>query len=258
MAASICCWSKPARTRATSRPRCSPSSGSKRELGMQIPVMVSGTIETDGHDARRSDRGRVLCLHRARRPAVDRTELRHRPRVHDRPHPHAQHEMAPTRISCYPNAGLPNEERKYLETPESLAAAAREVRRPRLAEHRRRLLRHHARAHRGHRADGRRASARGRCPDEPRRDVLFRHRAGGGRETQPAADRRRAHQRHRLARCSRTWSPKRSGKRRPRSPAGRSATARTSSTSACRPPIATRCRTSRRSTKSSSARSKRR
>src|SRR5918911_5216942 len=32
------------------------------------------------------------------------------------------HEMATTRISCYPNAGLPNEEGKYLETPDSLAA----------------------------------------------------------------------------------------------------------------------------------------
>ncbi len=31
-------------------------------------------------------------------------------------------EMASTRISCYPNAGLPNEEGKYLETPQSLAA----------------------------------------------------------------------------------------------------------------------------------------
>ncbi|MGA2597936.1 MAG: methionine synthase [Bryobacteraceae bacterium] len=31
-------------------------------------------------------------------------------------------EMAATRISCYPNAGLPNEEGKYLETPQSLAA----------------------------------------------------------------------------------------------------------------------------------------
>src|SRR5262249_46594168 len=32
------------------------------------------------------------------------------------------HEMATTRISCYPNAGLPNDEGKYLETPTSLAA----------------------------------------------------------------------------------------------------------------------------------------
>ncbi len=32
------------------------------------------------------------------------------------------HELSPFRISCYPNAGLPNAEGKYLETPESLAA----------------------------------------------------------------------------------------------------------------------------------------
>ena len=32
------------------------------------------------------------------------------------------HEMATTRVSCYPNAGLPNEEGKYLETPDTLAA----------------------------------------------------------------------------------------------------------------------------------------
>ena len=32
--------------------------------------------------------------------------------------------MASTRISCYPNAGLPNEDDKYLETPESLAPAS--------------------------------------------------------------------------------------------------------------------------------------
>ena len=31
-------------------------------------------------------------------------------------------EMAVFPISCYPNAGLPNEEGKYLETPQSLAA----------------------------------------------------------------------------------------------------------------------------------------
>jgi len=32
------------------------------------------------------------------------------------------HEMVPVRVSCYPNAGLPNEEGVYLETPETLAA----------------------------------------------------------------------------------------------------------------------------------------
>jgi 5-methyltetrahydrofolate--homocysteine methyltransferase len=32
-------------------------------------------------------------------------------------------EMVPVRVSCYPNAGLPNEDGQYLETPTSLAAA---------------------------------------------------------------------------------------------------------------------------------------
>ena len=31
-------------------------------------------------------------------------------------------DMAPVRVSCYPNAGLPNEEGKYLETPTTVAA----------------------------------------------------------------------------------------------------------------------------------------
>ena len=53
----------------------------------------------------------------ARRP-----QLRHRPRPDDRPHPHARRRCPPRRVSCYPNAGLPNEDGKYLETPESLAA----------------------------------------------------------------------------------------------------------------------------------------
>src|SRR5207249_605275 len=31
------------------------------------------------------------------------------------------HELAQTRVCCYPNAGIPDEELKYLETPESFA-----------------------------------------------------------------------------------------------------------------------------------------
>src|SRR5205823_2503438 len=37
-------------------------------------------------------------------------------------HIRSLHELATTRVSCYPNAGLPDEEGKYLETPTSLAA----------------------------------------------------------------------------------------------------------------------------------------
>ena len=48
-------------------------------------------------------------------------------------------------VSCYPNAGLPNAFGGFDETPERMAADLRRVRRERLAEHRRRLLRHDAR-----------------------------------------------------------------------------------------------------------------
>ena len=47
-------------------------------------------------------------------------------------------------MSCYPNAGLPNAFGGFDETPEMMAAHAGRVCRERLAEHRRRLLRHHA------------------------------------------------------------------------------------------------------------------
>ena len=95
----------------------------RRELGSRSPADGLRHHRADGHDARRSDGGRVLGLDRAREPALDRPELRHRSGVHDRPHPHAARDGF-ARISCYPNAGLPNEELKYLETPESLARSS--------------------------------------------------------------------------------------------------------------------------------------
>ena len=76
----------------------------------------------------------------------------------------------------------------------------------------------------------------------PKRVLLLRHRAGGSRRLQPPADRRRAHQRHRLPSLQEPGRPKRSGKRPPRSRDGRSATAPTSSTSACNRATATRCK----------------
>ena len=119
-----------------------------------------GHGRTDWHDAR-AGRPPKRSTHpsQSRRSAVDRPELRHGSGVHDRPHPHRLHELAATRISCYPNAGLPDEEGKYLETPEIAGRAAGTIRRSRLAEHRGRLLRHHARAHPRHRANGARQEA---------------------------------------------------------------------------------------------------
>ena len=128
--------------------------------------------------------------------------------------------------------------------------AAREVRQSRLAEFRGRLLRHHARPHPRHRADDPGQAARASC------------RGARTAPTIPASNWWRP--RRATARCSsasaptssarassRTWSPPRSGRKPPRSRAARCATARTSSTSACRAPTATRSRTSRPSTRSS-------
>ena len=91
-----------------------------REAGRKIPVMVSGTIEPMGTmlagqsaDAFLSSISHVdllsVGLNCATGPEFMTDHIR------------TLSELATTRISCYPNAGLPNEEGKYLETPQSLA-----------------------------------------------------------------------------------------------------------------------------------------
>ena len=90
------------------------------ELGTQIPVIVSGTIERTGTmlGGQSVDAFYVSVAHAdllaiglncATGPEFMTDHLR------------TLHEIAATRLSCYPNAGLPNEEGAYLETPESLA-----------------------------------------------------------------------------------------------------------------------------------------
>jgi len=91
------------------------------ELGIRIPLIVSGTIERWGAmlagqpvDALYTSvsHGDLLAigLNCATGPDLMTDHIR------------TLHEMSTVRVSCYPNAGLPNEEDKYLETPESLAA----------------------------------------------------------------------------------------------------------------------------------------
>ena len=91
-----------------------------REMGWKIPVIVSGTIERTGTmlGGQAADAFYVSVAHAdllaiglncATGPEFMTDHLR------------TLHEIAATRISCYPNAGLPNEEGAYLETPESLA-----------------------------------------------------------------------------------------------------------------------------------------
>jgi 5-methyltetrahydrofolate--homocysteine methyltransferase len=93
----------------------------ERELGERIPLMISGTIErwgamlagqpVDAFYASVSHADLLsIGLNCATGPDLMTDHIR------------TLAQMAPVRISCYPNAGLPNEEDKYLETPESLAS----------------------------------------------------------------------------------------------------------------------------------------
>lgn len=93
----------------------------EKELGRRLLTMVSGTIEPMGTmlagqtaDAMYASIAHAdllsVGLNCATGPEFMTDHIR------------TLHEMASTRISCYPNAGLPNEDGQYLETPESLAA----------------------------------------------------------------------------------------------------------------------------------------
>jgi 5-methyltetrahydrofolate--homocysteine methyltransferase len=91
-----------------------------RELGRPIPVIVSGTIEPMGTmlagqtaDAFFTSiaHANILAagLNCATGPEFMTDHIR------------TIHELATTRVSCYPNAGMPDEDGHYLETPVSLA-----------------------------------------------------------------------------------------------------------------------------------------
>jgi len=93
----------------------------RKETGRHIPVIVSGTIEPMGSmlagqtaDALLASLGHsdllAIGLNCATGPEFMTDHIR------------TLSDIAPTRISCYPNAGLPNEEGLYLETPTSLAS----------------------------------------------------------------------------------------------------------------------------------------
>ncbi|MBZ5503466.1 MAG: methionine synthase [Acidobacteriia bacterium] len=91
-----------------------------KELGHRIPTMLSVTIEPSGtmlagHTAEALyvsvAHADLLCigLNCSTGPDMMTDHLR------------SLHEHATTRVSCYPNAGLPDENGRYLETPEKLA-----------------------------------------------------------------------------------------------------------------------------------------
>ncbi len=93
----------------------------RRDLGVEIPVIASVTIERNGTmlggqpiDALYASLANhdllAIGMNCATGPDLMTDHIR------------TLHEMSSFRISCYPNAGLPNAEGKFGETPESLAA----------------------------------------------------------------------------------------------------------------------------------------
>jgi len=92
-----------------------------RELGYIIPVMVSGTIENTGTMLAGQDAEALYAsLSHANILSIGLNCATGPEFMTD--HIRSLHEMSHHHISCYPNAGVPNEELKYDETPESLAA----------------------------------------------------------------------------------------------------------------------------------------
>ena len=129
------------------------------ELGVDLPIMISGTI-TDAS-------GRTLS---GQTVEAFWNSVRHaRPTVIGlncalgakqlRPYVEELSRIADAYVCAYPNAGLPNAFGEYDETACETADTRARVRDQRLREHRRRLLRHDAGAHRAHRGGRRRAAA---------------------------------------------------------------------------------------------------
>ncbi|HLG14058.1 MAG TPA: methionine synthase [Blastocatellia bacterium] len=90
------------------------------EIGFRIPVMVSGTIEATGTMlGGQSVEAFATSLMHAGLLSIGLNCATGPEFMTD--HIRSLAGLAETRISCVPNAGLPNEEGCYLETPESLA-----------------------------------------------------------------------------------------------------------------------------------------
>ena len=103
-----------------------------------------GDHRGDRHDARRPGRRGARGLAAARRPALRRPQLRHRPGAHDRPPAHPLRALPhPRRLRAQRRPA--GRGRAVPEGPEVFRARLRPLPRRRLAQPRRRLLRHHRR-----------------------------------------------------------------------------------------------------------------
>ncbi|HKP86996.1 MAG TPA: methionine synthase [Blastocatellia bacterium] len=91
------------------------------EVGFKVPVMVSGTIETIGTMlAGQTAEAFAVSMMRADLLSIGLNCATGPEFMTD--HIRSIAALAETRVSCVPNAGLPNEEGRYLETPETFAA----------------------------------------------------------------------------------------------------------------------------------------
>jgi 5-methyltetrahydrofolate--homocysteine methyltransferase len=91
------------------------------ERGEGIPVIVSGTIEAMGTMlAGQTADAFTASLSHANLLAIGLNCATGPEFMTD--HLRTIHQMSPFRISCYPNAGLPNEDGIYLESPETIAS----------------------------------------------------------------------------------------------------------------------------------------
>ena len=92
-----------------------------REAGSTRPVIVSGTIELNGTMlGGQTAEAFVASIEHARPLAIGLNCATGPEFMTD--HLRSVHEMAACAVSCYPNAGLPDEDGRYPETPETLAA----------------------------------------------------------------------------------------------------------------------------------------
>ena len=92
------------------------------KLGAKLPIIVSGTIEPMGTMlAGQAADALVASLQHVELFAIGLNCATGPEFMTD--HIRTIHQLANTRVSCYPNAGLPDEEGRYGETPTSLAAA---------------------------------------------------------------------------------------------------------------------------------------
>ncbi|MBV8829130.1 MAG: methionine synthase [Acidobacteriaceae bacterium] len=92
-----------------------------RELGYVMPTVVSGTIEATGTMlGGQTAEALYTSISHAKLLAVGLNCATGPEFMTD--HIRSLNELSTVHVSCYPNAGLPDEEGKYLETPASLAA----------------------------------------------------------------------------------------------------------------------------------------